>query len=132
MKRLITLVATLLALTAVPIAFASGGLGKFKTTLTGKGAKTGHGRLDGTWTIDLANPTSGPLHLTWNGHSNGGGTYDISGSKITFTPKKGGSCKTKAKYSFKQTGDKLTFTPIKDTCAVRRDVLTFGAWTKTS
>ncbi len=39
MKRLVTLTATLLALTAVPLALASGGLGKFKTTLTGKGAE---------------------------------------------------------------------------------------------
>ena len=130
MKRLVALAATLLALTAVPFALASGGPGKFKTTLTGQRANTEHGQLDGTWTIDLANGTSGPLKLTLNGRPKGGGKYLISGSTITLTPKHGGTCTTKGKYTFKLRGNTLTFTPIKDTCTVRRDVLTFGAWTK--
>lgn len=131
MKRLATLTATLLALTAVPLALASAGPGKFKTTLAGNGANTEHGQLDGTWTIDLSSPTSGPLKLTSNGHLKGGGKYVISGSTITFTPKKGGACTTKGKYTLKLSGNSLRFTPIKDTCATRRDVLTYGAWTKT-
>jgi hypothetical protein len=130
MKRLVTLAATLLALTAVPFALASGGLGNFKTTLAGKGANTEHGRLDGAWAIDLGNRTSGALKLTWNGQLRGGGRYVISGSTITLTPKQGGKCKTKAKYTFKRSGNTLTFTPIRDTCATRRDVLTYGAWTR--
>ena len=130
MMRLITLTATLVALTGVPFALASGGPGKFKTRLAGNGAKTEHGQLDGTWTIDLSNPTSGPVKLTFNGHPNGGGTYVISGSTITLTPKNGGACTSKGKYSFNLSGDKLTFTLIKDTCAPRKDVLTYRAWTK--
>ena len=59
MKRLTMLAAVLLTLAAVPVALAAAGPGKFETTLTGKGANTEHGMLDGTWTIDLANPTSG-------------------------------------------------------------------------
>ena len=132
MKRLVVLSATLLALTAAPFALASGGLGKFKTTLRGTGGNTQHGQLNGTWTIDLRSARSGPLNLTWKGHPKGGGTYVISGSTITLTPKKGGSCKTKGKYHFKVKHDKLTFTPINDSCAVRKDVLTYSAWTKTS
>jgi len=50
--------------------------------------------------------------------------------RTPLTPKKGGQCKTKAKYYFKLSGKTLTFTPIKDTCTARRDVLTFGPWTK--
>jgi hypothetical protein len=130
MKRLTTLAATVLTLALVPLALAAGGPGKFRTKLTGTSARTEHGMLDGTWTIDLANKTSGPLNLTWNGHYQGGGTYLISGSTITLTPKKGGSCKTKAKYTLRRSGNKLTFKLIKDTCNVRRDVLTFGPWTK--
>lgn len=129
MKRLVTLAVTLLALTAVPFALASGGLGKFKTTIAGKGAKTEHGKLDGTWIIDLKNRTSGKVNLTWNGHQVGGGKYVISGSKITFTPKKGGNCKGKGKYTFKRSGDKLTFMPMNDTCTTRKDVLRYSAWT---
>jgi hypothetical protein len=132
MKRLATLTATLLALSIVPIALASGGIaGKFKTTLAGKSAKTEHGQLDGTWTVAFGAAASGKVKLTWSGHVAGGGRYVISGSTITLTPKKGGQCKTKGKYTFKATGGKLTFTVIKDTCAVRRDVLTYGGWTKT-
>lgn len=131
MKRPIALAVTLITLAAVPLALAAGGPGKFQTKLSGKGAKTEHGMLDGTWTIDLSG-TSGPLGLTRNGHQLGGGRYVISGSTITLTPKKGGSCTSKAKYTLTQSGDKLTFKPIKDTCAVRRDVLTYGPWTKIS
>ncbi len=130
MKRPIMLAAMLLTLVAVPLALGATGPGKFQTKLTGKGADTEHGALDGTWTLDLANPTSGPLKLTWNGHRKGGGKYTISGTTITFTPKKGGNCKTTAKYTFKLTGRTLTFKPIRDKCAVRRDVLTHGPWTK--
>lgn len=129
LKRLAVLT-TVSALALAAVAVAAGGPGKFQTKITGKGAKTAHGQLDGTWTINLASSTSGPLHLAVNGKNKGGGTYAISGSTITLTPKKGGSCTTKAKYSFKLTGSKLTFTKISDSCAVRRDVLTFGAWTK--
>lgn len=130
MNRLTTLVAVLLILAAAPFALAAAGPGKFETKLTGKGANTEHGRLDGTWTLDLANPTAGPLKLTWNGHLKGGGKYAISGTAITLTPKKGGECNTTGKYMFKLSGKTLTFKPIEDTCAVRRDVLTHGPWTK--
>ena len=54
----------------------------------------------------------------------------ISGTTITLTPKKVGACKTTAKYTFTLSGNTLKFTPIKDTCTVRRDVLTHGPWTK--
>jgi hypothetical protein len=131
MKRLMVLASLLLALIVATAALAaSGGLGKFQTKLTGKGANTEHGMLDGTWTIDLSTPTSGKVKLTWNGESSGGGKYVISGSKITLTPKKNGSCKTKGKYTFTLVGNQLTFTKITDTCIERRDVLTAHAWTK--
>ena len=130
MKRLATLVAVLLALTAASVALAAGGMGKFKTKITGKGAKTDHGQVDGTWTIDLRSPTSGKVNLTRNGQDMGGGTYVISGSKITLTPKKNGSCTAKGKYTFKLTGKALTFKKISDTCTVRSDVLTAHPWTK--
>jgi hypothetical protein len=130
MKRLATLAAVLLALTVASVALGAGGLGKFKTKITGKGANTEHGTLDGTWTIDLSSRTSGKLNLTWNGGAAGGGAYAISGSTITFTPKKNGACATKGKYTFKLTGKTLTFTKISDTCAKRSDVLGARRWTK--
>jgi len=130
MKRLVTLTATLLVCIAAPIALASGGIpGKFKTTLAGNGAKTEHGRLDGTWTVAFGAAASGKVKLTWKGHVAGGGRYVISGSTITLTPRKGGECTSKGKYTFKLSGGKLRFTVIKDTCETRRDVLTYGAWT---
>jgi hypothetical protein len=130
MKRLTMLAAILLTLVAVPLALAAGGPGTFETRIAGNGADTEHGMLDGTWTIDLANSTTGRTNVTWNGQKSGGGKYVISGSTITLTPKKNGQCKTTGTYTFQLSGSTLTFTPIKDTCAVRRDVLTHGPWTK--
>ena len=130
MKRVVVFGAILVAFTAASVALAAGGLGKFESKITGTGPKTDHGQVDGTWTIDLKSPTSGPLNLTRNGQVMGGGTYAISGSKITLTPKKGGSCTTKGKYSFKRSGNTLTFTKISDSCTVRLDVLTAHAWKK--
>jgi hypothetical protein len=129
MKRLTMLAALLVTLAVAPLALAAAGPGKFETKITGKGANTDHGMADGTWTLDLANATSGPVNLS-HGQMKGGGSYKISGSTITLTPKKGGECKTKAKYTFKLSGTTLTFTPITDTCALRKDVLTFGSWTR--
>jgi hypothetical protein len=132
MKRLTTLLALLLSLTAASIAIAAGGLGKFETKITGQTAKAGHGSLDGTWAIDLANAHSGTLKLTRNGKPLGGGRYVISGSTIKLTPKPGGRCTTKGKYRFKLHGKTLKFTLISDTCSTRRDVLTYGPWTMAS
>lgn len=129
MKRVTTLVALLLSLAAASIAVAAGGPGKFEAKITGKGAKAEHGRLDGTWTIDLANAHSGHVNLTRNGKSLGGGRYVISGSTIKLTPKPGGKCTTRGKYRFKLQGSRLKFMAISDACATRRDVLTYGPWT---
>ena len=129
MKRVTTLLALLLSLTAASIATAAGGPGKFETKITGDGANAGHGMLDGTWVIDLANAHSGKLRLTRDGKPLGGGRYVISGSTIRLTPKPGGKCTTRARYRFKLQGHKLTFTAISDACATRRNVLTYGPWT---
>jgi len=130
MKRLVALATILLVLTLAAVALAAGGLGKFETKITGKGPRTEKGMLDGTWTIDLKSPTSGKLNLSRNGQEAGGGTYVISGSTITLTPKKHGVCTTKGKYTFKLTAKTLTFTKITDTCTERSDVLTAHPWTK--
>ena len=61
MKRVTTLLALLLSLTAASIAIAAEGPGKFETKITGTSAKAANGMLDGTWVIDLANAHSGNL-----------------------------------------------------------------------
>jgi hypothetical protein len=132
MKRVALFGAILMALSVVSVALAAGGLGKFESKITGTGPKTDNGQVDGTWTIDLKSSTSGPLNLTRNGKNIGGGTYAISGSKITLTPKKGGSGKSKGKYTFKRSGQTLTFTKISDSCTVRLDVVTAHSWKKVS
>ena len=129
MKRL-TALATVLTLTSASVALAASGPGKFQTKLTGDGAKTMYGKLDGTWEIDLSSPSAGTVRLTVNGHRKSGGHYTISGSTITLTPNRNGACTTKAKYTLKLSGTTLTFTPIRDTCSVRRDVLAYGPWTR--
>ncbi len=130
MKRRITLGVIVMSFAAVSIAQAAGGLGKFQTKIRGSSAKTEHGRLDGTWTVDFATPTSGKVKLTRNGEPAGGGKYVISGSTMTLTPKPGGSCKTKGEYHFKLSGRTLTFKTISDRCTDRRDILTYGPWTQ--
>ncbi len=130
MKRLITLATVLLSLAAGSIALGAGGLGKFQTTITGKGANTEHGRLDGVYAVDFPTAPSGTVKLTRNGESGGGGKYYISGSTITIEHKQGGSCTTTGEYHFAVTGNTLTFTTIHDLCANRRDILTHGPWTK--
>jgi hypothetical protein len=132
MKRLTTLAAVLVSLAAVSTALAAGALGKFETKVTGGSARTEHGRLDGTWTVDF--PTRGPgkVNLTRDGQPLGGGKYVISGSTITITPRKGGNCTTKGKYRLKLSGRTLTFTTVSDRCADRRRILTYGPWTKVS
>ena len=129
MKRVTTLLALLLSLTAASIAIAAGGPGKFETKITGKSAKAANGMLDGTWVIDLANAHSGNLKLTRNGKLLGGGKYVISGSTIKLTPKKGGKCTNKGKYRFELHANTLRFKAINDTCTTRKDVLTYGPWT---
>ncbi len=129
MKRVTTLLALLLSLTAASIAVAAEGPGKFETKITGTSAKAANGMLDGTWVIDLANAHSGNLKLTRNGKPLGGGKYLISGSTIKLTPKKGGKCTTKGTYQFTLHGKTLTFKAITDTCTTRKDVLTYGPWT---
>ena len=129
MKRVTTLLALLLSLTAASIAIAAEGPGKFETKITGTSAKAANGMLDGTWVIDLANAHSGNLKLTRNGKPLGGGKYLISGSTIKLTPKKGGKCTTKGTYQFTLHGKTLTFKVITDTCTTRKDVLTYGPWT---
>ena len=130
MKRLMTLGAMLLSLVGGSIALAAGGLGKFESKISGNGPRSEHGRLDGTWTVQFATPGSGTVKLTRNGDPAGGGTYKISGSTITLTPKKGRSCTTKGKYHYKLSGNRLTFTTISDRCTDRRDILTYGPWTQ--
>ncbi len=130
MKRLTVFMSALVLLAVGSSALAAGGPGKLKTKITGSGAKTEHGQLDGTWTIDLKSPTSGKVNLTWNGKPTGGGTYSIQGSTITLTPKGNGSCTTQGKYRMKTSGNQVTFKLISDSCSVRRDVLTYGPWTK--
>ena len=130
MRRLTTIAAVLLSLTTVGAALAAGGLGKYQIKITGHGAKSEHGRLDGTWTVGFPTPGSGTVKLTWDGRPAGGGRYVISGSTITLTPKPGHSCTVTGKYRFKLSGGTLTFTKVSDPCADRRHILTYATWMK--
>ena len=85
--------------------------------------------LDGTWSIDLANPTLRRVKLTRNGKPLGGGKYVISGSTDQAHAKEGRQVHDQGQVHVQADGKKLTFKPINDTCTTRRDVLTFGPWT---
>lgn len=126
MKRLVTILTVGVLLVAASAAFASGGLsGRFKAKLTGTGTGTDNGALDGVWTATLK---SGKITLAWDGVTASGGTYKVSGSTIVVTPNKGGICKGPGKYSYKVSGNKVTFKRIVDGCGTREVVLA-RVWT---
>jgi hypothetical protein len=97
--------------------------GTYQTKITGKGAYSLKGGLDGTWTINV---TKGKYTVKLNGKSVIKGKDVISGSHVTLTDTSGPfKCKGTGKYSFKLSGKSLTFKKIRDTaaCVGRADVL---------
>jgi len=123
-KRLIAAVATLVVLVAATVALAATSLtGTYTTKITGKGANTLKGGLDGSWKLTLK---SGKYSVIWNGKAAVSGAYKIKGTTISLTDKSGpDKCKGTGKYKFKLAGKTLTLTKISDTkaCAGREAVL---------
>jgi hypothetical protein len=124
MKRLAIVTALIAALAMSAVALASSTLsGTFKTTITGSGANTLHGALDGTWKVSFKN---GTYKVSDNGKAITKGKYTITGSTVSLTDKSGtGKCAGTGMYKFKLKGKKLTFTKVSDTtaCAGRTGVL---------
>jgi hypothetical protein len=123
MKRLAIATALIAALAMSAVALASSTLsGTFKTTITGSGANTLHGTLDGTWKISFKN---GTYKVTDNGHAAVNGHYKLKGSTISLTDKAGpAKCSGTGKYKFQLKGKTLKFTTISEPCAGRQGVLT--------
>ena len=123
MKRITIAVALVaaLALSAVAIAKTAALSGTYQTKITGTGANTLSGGLDGTWTLTFK---AGKYTAKMNGTVKGSGKFTISGSTISFGPG-GGGCTTTGKYKFKLAGTTLTFTKISDgaACIGREGVL---------
>ncbi|HLX31168.1 MAG TPA: hypothetical protein VKR79_00210 [Gaiellaceae bacterium] len=90
--------------------------GTFKNTVTpGPGIPVA---MDGTWTIifTAATGTTGTYRFKYHGQKVDGGSYAISGSKVTFTDHwvEGISCKKPGQYTFAAAGNQLTFSVIAD------------------
>jgi hypothetical protein len=123
-KRLIIASSILVALIVATVAFAAGTLsGTYTTKITGKGANTLNGALDGTWTIKIKN---GKYTVKLGSKAEVNGNYAIKGSTISLTDTGGpGKCKGTGKYKFKISGKSVTLTKVKDAkgCAARADVL---------
>jgi hypothetical protein len=124
MKRLATVTALLAALAITSVALASSTLsGTFKTTITGTGANTLHGGLDGTWKISFKN---GTFKVSNSGRAVTHGNYTITGSTVSLTDMGGkGKCSGTGKYKFKLKSNTLTFTKVSDgaSCVGREGVL---------
>ncbi len=124
MKRIATAIALLaaLAITAVAVASTAKLGGTYTTKISGKGANTGNGGLDGTWKIVIK---QGTYNVSVNGHAAVNGKYTIKGSTITLKDTGGGKCPGTGKYTFTIKGNKLTFKKVSDTkaCATRSMVL---------
>jgi hypothetical protein len=116
--------AVLIALTATSVALASSTLsGSYTTKITGKGAKTLKGGLDGTWTIKLKN---GKYTVKLGKKSEVTGSYTIKGNKLKLTDTSGpAKCPGTGTYKFKISGNRATLTKVKDAkaCVGREDVL---------
>ena len=131
MKRLIAAVATLIVLVGATVALAATSLsGTYTTKITGKGANTLKGGLDGAWKITLK---SGKYTATWKGKAAVNGAYTIKGTTISLTDKGGpDKCKGTGKFKFKLAGKTLTLTKIRDTKACAgRDAVLAHPFTKT-
>jgi hypothetical protein len=115
-KRLIAAIATVVVLVGATVALAaSSPTGAYTTTITGKGANTLEGALDGVWTITFK---SGKYSVVRNEKAVTHGDYTIKGTTISLTDKGGpDKCKGTGKYKFKLAGKTLTFTKISDTAA---------------
>jgi hypothetical protein len=123
-KRLFMAASILVALIVASVAFAAGTLsGTYTTKITGKGANTLNGGLDGTWTLKLKN---GEYTVKLGRKAEDNGNYTIKGSTISLTDTGGpGKCKGTGKYKFKISGNSVTLTKLKDAkaCVGREDVL---------
>jgi hypothetical protein len=123
-KRLIIAVSILVALTVASVAFAASTLsGSYTTKITGKGANTLNGALDGTWTLKLKN---GKYSVKLGPKAEVHGNYTIKGNTISITDTGGpAKCKGTGKYKFKIKGSSATLTKVKDSkaCVGREDVL---------
>lgn len=119
MKRLaLALGIVLVVLVAASTAWAQSNPldGKFKNAVTpGPGIPTA---MDGMWTITFkaSTDTTGTYRFKYHGQKVDGGSYAISGSRVTFTDHwvEGISCKKPGRYSFGASGSQLTFDVIAD------------------
>ena len=115
-KRRIAVIVPILTLAiVVPPALASGGLSGTYSTKIAKPAM-----IKGTWKVRFA---AGVDTVYLNGKHEAGGTYRISGSKITFKRAASGGCHKPGKYSFTLSGKTLKFTKISDPCPNRPEIL---------
>jgi hypothetical protein len=122
LKRRIAVILPILALATAPMALAAGApSGTYKTTIT-KPAK-----LKGVWKVTFK---SGHVTARFKGHVAARNTYTISGSTITFPPKKGAKCTSPGMYTFMLSGKTLTFTKISDPCSKGRAAVLTHKFTK--
>jgi hypothetical protein len=120
----IAAVVLLIALTATSVAFAASTLsGTYTTKISGKGANTLKGALDGTWKLKLKN---GKYTVSLGSKAEVNGNYTIKGNTISLTDTGGpAKCPGTGKYKFKISGTSATLTKVKDAkaCVGREDVL---------
>jgi len=124
MKRLAIVAALLATLVLAAAALAATKItGTYQTKITGKGANTLGGALDGTWTVTLK---SGKYTAKLNGKAVVNGNYTIKKSTISLTDTGGsGKCTGTGKFKFTLKNKVLTLKKISDAkaCSPRDMVL---------
>ncbi len=123
MKKIALAAATLAATSAAGLALAAPGLWPHVYSAKIAGAKIAP--LNATWHLAVRHAS---FSLTRNGTPAVAGSLQISRNRITFHDRTGAfSCRgaqAVATYTWRLNGARLTFTPVRDTCAGRRTVLT--------
>ena len=110
------------------MAFAGGALASATITGTYRTTITKPASVKGTWTLDFK--ANGSVTVSLNGKVTRNHP-SVKGS--TLTAPGGQNCPTVGTYKIKLTGNKLSFTVIKDACKVGRKLILPGhTWIKVS
>ncbi len=89
--------------------------GKYRTKVATNAL---NGALKGTWTLNFK---GGVLIASKGGKRQGQDEYSVNGNRVAFRPS--GACPGKGTYHYTVSAQRLSLTRIKDSCVVRRTIL---------
>jgi hypothetical protein len=94
--------------------------GTYTTAITAQEAKDANADVAGDWELEFTE--SGIVYLTWTGERLGQARYTVTQDQIEIEA--GPACDASGSYGWTLENGVLTFTRVRDYCAVRQTVLT--------